>query len=65
MRHKLTIPWTARLPVTRWWNRRHSPFATYTASSQGNTLHSNFAPPLGGRAPGGRPHESPGLRNIR
>ena len=38
MRHKLEVPWTSRLPVTRWWYRRHSPLATYTASSQGN-LH--------------------------
>lgn len=32
MKRKLEIPWTARLPVVRWWNRRNSPFAAYAAN---------------------------------
>jgi hypothetical protein len=40
MRHKLEIPWTSRLPVTRWWYRRHSPMTSFTASSQGNVHES-------------------------
>lgn len=32
MKRTLETPWTSRLPVIRWWNRRKSPFAAYAAN---------------------------------
>jgi len=51
MRHKLEIPWTLRLPVTQWWIRRHSPMASYTASSQGDMREAANTGLSNGRVP--------------
>jgi hypothetical protein len=34
MKYQLEVPWTSKLPVARWWIRRHSALGGYAASSR-------------------------------